>query len=78
MLLNATLCMTLYVRAIDHYGAAAVAMLFAVIPAIAGVLSWLLLGLGYLAPLWTEKRQTFQDSLAYIVVIRASNKGRGT
>ena len=27
-------------------------------------MSWLLLGLGYLAPLWTEKRQTFQDSLA--------------
>ncbi|MUM35150.1 DMT family transporter [Mycobacterium sp. CBMA361] len=44
VLLNATLCMTLYVRAIDHYGAAAVAMLFAVIPAIAGALSWLLLG----------------------------------
>lgn len=44
VLLNATLCMTLYVRAIDRYGAAAVAMLFAVIPAIAGVLSWLLLG----------------------------------
>lgn len=44
VLLNATLCMTLYVRAIDRYGAAAVAMLFAVIPAIAGVLSWWLLG----------------------------------
>ena len=44
VLLNATLCMTLYVRAIDRYGAAAVAMLFAVIPAIAGVLSWVLLG----------------------------------
>lgn len=44
VLLNATLCMTLYVRAIDRYGAAAVAMLFAVIPAIAGALSWLLLG----------------------------------
>ena len=44
VLLNATLCMTLYVRAIDHYGAAAVAMLFAVIPAIAGALSWLILG----------------------------------
>jgi drug/metabolite transporter (DMT)-like permease len=44
VLLNATLCMTMYVRAIDRYGAAAVAMLFAVIPAIAGVLSWLLLG----------------------------------
>ncbi|MDH6245006.1 DMT family transporter [Mycobacterium sp. OTB74] len=44
VLLNATLCMTLYVRAIDRYGAAAVAMLFAVIPAVAGVLSWLILG----------------------------------
>jgi len=44
VLLNATLCMTLYVRAIDRYGAASVAMLFAVIPAIAGVLSWLILG----------------------------------
>jgi drug/metabolite transporter (DMT)-like permease len=44
VLLNATLCMTLYVRAINHYGAAAVAMLFAVIPAVAGLLSWLMLG----------------------------------
>jgi drug/metabolite transporter (DMT)-like permease len=44
VLLNATLCMTLYVRAINNYGAAAVAMLFAVIPAVAGVLSWLMLG----------------------------------
>ena len=44
VLLNATLSMTLYVRAIDRYGAAAVAMLFAVIPAIAGALSWVLLG----------------------------------
>jgi drug/metabolite transporter (DMT)-like permease len=44
VLLNATLCMTMYVRALARYGAAAVAMLFAVIPAIAGVLSWLLLG----------------------------------
>lgn len=41
------------------------------------VLSGLLLGLGYLAPLWTEKRQTFHDSLANTVVIRDSNKGRG-
>ena len=41
-------------------------------------MSWLLLGLGYLAPLWTEKLQTFQDPLAYTVVIRASNKGSGT
>jgi drug/metabolite transporter (DMT)-like permease len=44
VLLNATLCMTLYVRAINDYGAAAVAMLFAVIPAVAGVLSWVMLG----------------------------------
>jgi drug/metabolite transporter (DMT)-like permease len=44
VLLNATLCMTLYVRAINIYGAAAVAMLFAVIPAVAGLLSWLMLG----------------------------------
>jgi drug/metabolite transporter (DMT)-like permease len=44
VLLNATLCMALYVRAINNYGAAAVAMLFAVIPAVAGVLSWLMLG----------------------------------
>jgi len=44
VLFNATLCMTLYVRAINNYGAAAVAMLFAVIPAVAGLLSWLMLG----------------------------------
>jgi drug/metabolite transporter (DMT)-like permease len=44
VLFNATLCMTLYVRAINTYGAAAVAMLFAVIPAVAGLLSWLMLG----------------------------------
>jgi drug/metabolite transporter (DMT)-like permease len=44
VLLNATLCMALYVRAINNYGAAAVAMLFAVIPAVAGVLSWFMLG----------------------------------
>jgi drug/metabolite transporter (DMT)-like permease len=44
VLLNATLAMTLYVRAISRYGAAAVAMLFAVIPAVAGLLSWLILG----------------------------------
>jgi drug/metabolite transporter (DMT)-like permease len=43
VLLNATLCMALYVRAINNYGAAAVAMLFAVIPAVAGLLSWLIL-----------------------------------
>jgi drug/metabolite transporter (DMT)-like permease len=44
VLFNATLCMTLYVRAVNRYGAAAVAMLFAVIPAVAGLLSWLMLG----------------------------------
>ena len=44
VLLNATLCMTMYVRAVNDYGAAAVAMLFAVIPAVAGLLSWLMLG----------------------------------
>jgi drug/metabolite transporter (DMT)-like permease len=44
VLLNATLCMTLYVRAINNPGAAAVAMLFAVIPAVAGLLSWVMLG----------------------------------
>ena len=36
--------MTLYVRGVNNYGAAAVAMLFAVIPAVAGLLSWLMLG----------------------------------
>lgn len=44
VLLNAVLSMTLYVRGITEYGAAAVAMLFAVIPAVAGVLSWVMLG----------------------------------
>ena len=44
VLLNATLAVSLYVRAINAHGAAAVAMLFAVIPAVAGLLSWLLLG----------------------------------
>ena len=44
VLLNATLALSLYVRAINHHGAAAVSMLFCVIPAVAGVLSWLLLG----------------------------------
>ncbi len=44
VLLNATLCMTMYVRAINHYGAASVAMLFAVIPAVAGLLGWAMLG----------------------------------
>ena len=44
VLFNATMAMTFYVRAINNYGAAAVAMLFAVIPAVAGVLSWVMLG----------------------------------
>ena len=44
VLLNATLCMTMYVRAVNDYGATAVSMLFAVIPAVAGLLSWLMLG----------------------------------
>ena len=44
VLLNATLAVSLYVRAISVHGAAAVTMLFAVIPAVAAVLSWLMLG----------------------------------
>jgi drug/metabolite transporter (DMT)-like permease len=44
VLLNATLAVSLYLRAISIHGAAAVAMLFAVIPAAAAVLSWLMLG----------------------------------
>lgn len=44
VLVNATLAMTMYVRAINRYGAAAVTMLFAVIPAVAGLLSWAMLG----------------------------------
>jgi drug/metabolite transporter (DMT)-like permease len=44
VLLNATLCMTMYVRAINVYGAAAVSMLFCVIPAVAGLLAWAMLG----------------------------------
>ena len=44
VLLNATVGVSLYVRAISAHGAAAVAMLFAVIPALAGLLSWLMLG----------------------------------
>lgn len=43
VLLNATLAVSLYVRAINTHGATAVAMLFAVIPAVAGVLSWIIL-----------------------------------
>ncbi|WP_083743312.1 DMT family transporter [Mycobacterium rhizamassiliense] len=44
VLLNATLAVSLYLRAISNHGAAAVAMLFAVIPAVAAVLCWLMLG----------------------------------
>ncbi|CAN5558966.1 DMT family transporter [soil metagenome] len=44
VLLNAGIGVSLYVRAINRHGAAAVAMLFCLIPAVAGVLSWLLLG----------------------------------
>ncbi|AFM16758.1 DMT(drug/metabolite transporter) superfamily permease [Mycolicibacterium chubuense NBB4] len=44
VLCNATLCMTWYVQAINAYGASAVTMLFAVIPAVAGLLSWAMLG----------------------------------
>ena len=44
VLLNAALGVSLYVRAISAHGAAAVAMLFAVIPAVAGALSWVMLG----------------------------------
>jgi drug/metabolite transporter (DMT)-like permease len=44
VLLNATLAVSLYLRAISMHGAAAVAMLFALIPAAAAVLCWLMLG----------------------------------
>lgn len=44
VLLNATLAVSLYLRAISIHGAAAVAMLFAVIPAVAAVLCWFALG----------------------------------
>ena len=44
VLLNATLGVSLFVRAINLHGASAVAILFCVIPAVAGVLSWLMLG----------------------------------
>src|ERR1700692_1529080 len=44
VLLNATLCMTMYVRAINLHGAATVSMLFCVIPAVAGLLAWVMLG----------------------------------
>jgi drug/metabolite transporter (DMT)-like permease len=46
VVLNATLGLSLYVRAISMHGAAAVSMLFCVIPAAAGVLSWLMLDQG--------------------------------
>ena len=44
VLLNAVLGVSLYVRAINLHGASAVAMLFCVIPAVAGVLSYVMLG----------------------------------
>jgi drug/metabolite transporter (DMT)-like permease len=44
VLLNAVLAVSIYLRAISIHGAAAVAMLFAVIPAAAAVLTWLMLG----------------------------------
>lgn len=44
VVLNAVLGISLYVRAINRHGAAAVSMLFCVIPAVAGVLSWATLG----------------------------------
>lgn len=44
VLLNATLAVSLYVNAINTHGAASVSMLFAVIPAVAAVLSWVMLG----------------------------------
>ena len=43
VLCNATVAVSLYVRAINVHGAPTVAMLFCVIPAVAGVLSWLML-----------------------------------
>ena len=46
VLLNATLGVSLYVRAINLHGAAAVSMLFCVIPAVAGLLSWVMLRQG--------------------------------
>ena len=44
VLLNAVLGVSLYVRAINLHGASAVAMLFCVIPAVAGVMSYFMLG----------------------------------
>ena len=87
VLLNATVAMTLYVRAINNYGAAAVAMLFTVIPAVAGVLSWLMLGqrpdiglavglvLGA-AACWLNargSRQTQEQSSPTAAIMRASS-----
>ena len=44
VLLNAVLGVSLYVRAINLHGASAVSMLFCVIPAVAGVMSYFMLG----------------------------------
>lgn len=44
VLLNASVAVSIYLRAVTLHGAAAVAMLFAIIPAGAAVLSWLILG----------------------------------
>ena len=44
VLLNATLAVSLYVRSINLHGVTAVSMLFCVIPAVAGLLSWVMLG----------------------------------
>lgn len=44
VLLNATVGLSLYVRAINLHGASPVAMLFCVIPAVAGVMSYFMLG----------------------------------
>ena len=40
---------------------------------IAQILDSLSLGIGYLAPLWTQRRQTFGDLLSQTVVIKASS-----
>jgi len=42
------------------------------VPRIAQALDSLSLGIGYLAPLWTQRRQTFGDMLTQTVVIKAS------
>ena len=46
VLLNATLAVSLYVRSINLHGVVAVSMLFCVVPAVAGLLSWFMLGQG--------------------------------